>query len=160
MEKNVSAVLTAADLQAVISFLQQADAKLPFLITLTPEERIAITKMGPKSVDFVNDALETVNTFPDIMPSSFDKDEFTRDTQLVSALIKIKMYLDALQQKVDDTLLEVGSEAMVRALDVYSQVNIQQDKVPGLRSAFEKLRSRFMYKKNRKKEKNKEVRLE
>jgi hypothetical protein len=143
MQKNVSAVVTPVDLQAVITSIQQVEAKLPFLISLSQEERIHLTKMGPKSVDFVSDAAEAIKAFPSIMPPTFDKAEFTKDTELVKALVTIKMYADSLQQKVDDTLMEVGSEAMVRGLEVYAQVHLQQENIPGLRSAFDKLKSRF-----------------
>lgn len=143
MQKNVSAVLAPADLQAVITAIQQAETKLPFLITLSVDERQELTKMGPKSVDFVGDALETIKTFPNIVPATFDKVEFTKDADLVKALVTIKMYIDSLQQKVDDTLMEVGSEAMDRSREVYGQVQLQQNNVPGLRSAYEKLKSRY-----------------
>lgn len=149
MQRNVSAVLSAQDLQAVIQAIQQAEAKMPFLITLSLEERQELTKMGPKSVNFVSDAAETVKTFPNIIPPSFDKVEFTKDVDLVKALVTAKMYIDSLQQKVDDTLLEVGSEAMTKGLDVYAQVRIQKDSVPGLRSVYEKLKLRFERKKTK-----------
>lgn len=143
MQRNVSAVLSPQDLQAVIQAIQQAESKMPFLISLSLEERQELTKMGPKSVGFVADASETVKTFPNIVPGSFDNVEFNKDVELVKALVTVKMYADALQQKVDDTLMEVGSEAMIKALEVYGQVRLQQDTVPGLRTAFDKLKARF-----------------
>lgn len=144
MEKNVSAVVTAEDVQKVIALIQQAESLLPFLISLSNEERIALTKLGPKSVDFLGDSNETVNAFPTIMPSTFNKVEFAKDTDVVKVLVTIKMIVDAFQQKIDDTLMEVGSEAMMAALEVYAQVQLQKDSVPGLRSAYEKLKSRFV----------------
>lgn len=143
MEKNVSAVITAEDLQKVITHVQQAESLLPFLISLSNEERVALPKLGPKSVDFVGDSNETLKAFPNIMPPTFDREEFSKDSDLVKALITIKMNVDAFQQKLDDTLMEVGSEAMLSALEVYAQVQLQKDGVPGLRSAFDKLKSRF-----------------
>jgi len=77
------------------------------------------------------------------MPSTFDKVEFAKDSDLVKALITIKMNMDDFQQKVDDTLMVVGCEAMMSALEVYAQVQLQKDSVPGLRSAYEKLKERL-----------------
>ncbi|WP_037575754.1 hypothetical protein [Sporocytophaga myxococcoides] len=150
MERNVSAVVTAEDLQNVIGHLQAIESLLPFLISLSIEERQSLTKLGPKSVDFVGDANETVKTFPFIMPPTFDKSEFGRDSDLTKILITIKMGVDSLQQKLDDTLMEVGSEAMTSALEVYAQVQLQKDSVPGLRSAYEKLKARFVRSKQKK----------
>jgi hypothetical protein len=158
MQKNVSAIISNADLNVVITSLKQAETKLPFLISLSDEERRSIPKMGPKSVDFVGDANETTKTFPNVVPPTFDKAEFAKDTELVKNLVTIKMYVDSLQQKIDDTLLEVGSEAMVKALEVYAHVQLQKDNVPGLKSAFEKMKSRFL-KTKRKKEENPELKL-
>jgi hypothetical protein len=143
MKRNLNAAIPAADLQAVISRIHQAEALLPFLISLSNEERQMLPKMGSKSVDFVNDASEVIRAFPTIMPPSFDKAEFTKDTNLIHALVTIQMYVDAFQVKVADTLTEVGSEAMMQALEVYAQVQLQQNSVPGLKSAFEKMKSRF-----------------
>lgn len=150
MEKNVSAIITAEDVQKVIALLQEAEGLLPFLISLSIEERRFLPKLGPKSVDFVSDASETVKAFPHIMPSTFDNTEFTKDSDLTRALVTIKMNLDAFQQKVDDTLMEVGSEAMTSSLEVYAQVQLQKDTVPGLRSAYEKLKARFLRSKHKK----------
>ncbi|WP_051312851.1 hypothetical protein [Sporocytophaga myxococcoides] len=152
MEKNVSAAITAEELQSVISFIQQAEAILPFLISLSNEERHQLPKLGSKSVDFVNDSSETVKAFPNIMPPTFDKMEFVKDSDLVKALITIKMVLDSFHQKVDDTLMEVGSEAFSKALEVYAQVQFQKDSVPGLRSAYDKLKVRFARSKYKQKE--------
>lgn len=152
MEKNVSATVTAENVQKVIAHLQEAETLLPFLISLSIEERQSLPKLGPKSVDFVGDANETVKAFPSIMPSTFDKPEFGKDSDLTKVLITIKMYVDSFQQKLDDTLMEVGSEAMSSSLEAYAQVQLQKDTVPGLRSAYEKLKSRFVrgkYKKDK-----------
>jgi len=150
MEKNVSAVVTAEDVQKVIAHLQEAERLLPFLISLSIEERRFLTKLGPKSVDFVADANETVKAFPFIMPTTFDKAELAKDSDLTRMLVTIKMHLDSFHQKVDDTLMEVGSEAMSSSLEVYAQVQLQKDSVPGLRSAYEKLKSRFLRSKHKK----------
>jgi hypothetical protein len=56
--QNVSYVIPAADLTAVLTAIDTINSKLPFLINLTEEERKSLFKMGSKSVDFVQDAAE------------------------------------------------------------------------------------------------------
>ncbi len=143
MQKNVSAVIAPADVQAVITLIQKADAMLPFLISLSEEERIELTKLGSKSVDFVGDASETVKAFPQILPPTFDKLEFTKDVDLIKNMLPIYVIVEAFLQKLDDTMMEVGSEAMTKALEVYALVQLQKDNVPGLRGSYDRLKVRF-----------------
>jgi hypothetical protein len=82
-------------------------------------------------------------SFPTILPANFNQAEYFRDTDLLKQLVTIKLRLDSVQEKVDDTLMEVGSEAMDASLEVYSLVQVQAERVPGLKSVAEKLKARF-----------------
>jgi hypothetical protein len=141
--QNISYVIPAADLAAINAAFDTLNAKLPFLITLTKEEHQTLFKMGNKSVDFVQDAAEASKAFPTILPANFSQAEYLKDTDLVKNLVTIKVKLDSLQEKVDDTLMAVGSEAMGSSLEVYSLVQIQADRVPGLKSVADNLKARF-----------------
>jgi hypothetical protein len=94
-------------------------------------------------VDFVQDAAEAAKAFPGILPANFISAEYFKDTDLIKQLVTIKLKLDSVQEKVDDTLMAVGSEAMGSSLEVYSLVQTQADRVPGLKSVADKLKARF-----------------
>ena len=51
--QNISAQLAAADIQAVKDAVAAIRQKLPFLVSLTADERKKIFKTGPDSVSFV-----------------------------------------------------------------------------------------------------------
>lgn len=140
---NISATLSAQDVADVKSSIAAIGKKMPFLITLTQKEKGSIIKLGPKSVDFASDAANAATSFPDILPPSFNGEEFQKDSALFATLNEIALELDALQEKVNDTLIAVGSEAMSEALEVYAYVQTAAPKKPGMKSVAEKLKARF-----------------
>lgn len=140
---NLSATLTDADLQAIKETIAAIKARLPFLITLTTEERRRLFKMGNKSLSFVTHSLTVAQNNPEILPSSLDVAEFSRDTQLATTLAEILSLLKQLTEEVDDTLMAVGSEAMGTSLNIYDYAKTAAKKTPGLKSIVEQLGERF-----------------
>ena len=141
--QNVSATLDDADIQEIKTALQTIEQKLPFLITLTADERRKLFKMGDKSLTFVSNSLTAAQSNPDILPASFDLEEFRRDYQLITTLTDIFFRLQQLTEKVDDTLMAVSSEAMSSSLSVYDYVKAAAKKTPGLKTVAEQLGERF-----------------
>lgn len=120
--QNITASLSSADVQEIKAAMATIQAKLPFLVTLSVEERRKLFKMGDKSLAFVNNSLTSAQSNPDILPSTFDVNEFVRDYQLAATLTKLLIGLRQLTEQVDDTLMAVGSEAMGNSLTVYDYV--------------------------------------
>jgi hypothetical protein len=118
-DNRISASLSQADRQAVLDAINTIRTKLPFLIDLSPEERRTLPKMGDKSRGFVAQALEVAEQNPDILPRSFDVAEMRKDVELLSALSPVLAALSQLNELVDDTVMEVGSEAYAAALLIY-----------------------------------------
>lgn len=141
--QNISATLSDKDIQEIKAALQIIQKKLPFLITLSTEERRKLYKMGDKSLAFVNNSLSAAQSNRDILPASFDLDEFVRDYQLATTLTDLLLKLQQLTEQVDDTLMAVGSEAMSSSLTVYDYVKTAAKKTPGLKTLAEQLGERF-----------------
>lgn len=119
MENRIAATLSAADRDAVLAAIAQIRTLLPFLIDLSPEERQALPKMGDKSRAFVGQALQLAQNDDSYLPRSFDVAEMKRDVELAEALYPIMTALKQLSEFVDDTYVQVGSEAYTAALVVY-----------------------------------------
>ena len=118
-DNRIDASLSAADREAVQAAIATIREKLPFLIDLSPEERHTLPKMGDKSRAFVSKALEVATQNPGFLPRSFDLDGMRRDVDLLDALRPVALSLAQLQELVDDSLLELGSESYAAALVVY-----------------------------------------
>ncbi|OUL34487.1 hypothetical protein BV372_13885 [Nostoc sp. T09] len=147
--QNITASLTPEDIQEIKAALQTIQKKLPFLVTLSVEERRKLFKMGDKSLAFVNNSLTAAQSNRDILPASFDVEEFMRDYQLAATLTELLTGLRQVTEQVDDTLLAVGSEAMSSSLTVYDYVKTAAKKTPGLKTIAEQLGERFKAMKNK-----------
>ena len=75
--------------------------------------------MGDKSRAFVGSALQLATQDDSYLPRSFDVAEMRKDVELAEALYPISVALKQLTEFVDDTYIQVGSEAYTSALVVY-----------------------------------------
>ncbi|MEH2015133.1 hypothetical protein [Nostoc sp.] len=141
--QNITASLSPQDIQEVKAALQKVQQKLPFLITLSTEERRKLVKMGDKSLAFVNNSVTAAQSNPEILPATFKVEELVRDYQLAAVLTELLISIQQLTEQVDDTLMAVGSEAMTSSLTVYDYVKTASKKTPGLKSVAEQLGERF-----------------
>ncbi|WGV24194.1 hypothetical protein [Halotia branconii] len=141
--QNITASLSPTDIKEIKTALQTIQDKLPFLVTLSPDERRKMLKMGDKSLAFVNNSVSAAKSNPEILPASFDVEELVGDYQLATALNEVLISMYQLAEQVDDTLLAVGSEAMTSSLTVYDYVKTAAKKTPGLKTVAEQLGERF-----------------
>ncbi|AVH73158.1 hypothetical protein [Nostoc sp. 'Lobaria pulmonaria (5183) cyanobiont'] len=141
--QNIAASLSPQDIQEIKAALQTVQKKLPFLITLSTEERRKLVKMGDKSLAFVNNSVTAAQSNREILPATFDVEELVQDYQLAAALTELLISIQQLSEQVDDTLMAVGSEAMTSSLTVYDYVKTASKKTPGLKTVAEQLGERF-----------------
>ncbi|RCJ37533.1 hypothetical protein A6769_11550 [Nostoc punctiforme NIES-2108] len=141
--QNIAASLSPQDIQEIKAALQTVQKKMPFLITLSTEERRKLVKMGDKSLAFVNNSITAAQSNREILPATFDVEELVQDYQLAAALTELLTSMQQLTEQVDDTLMAVGSEAMTSSLTVYDYVKTASKKTPGLKIVAEQLGERF-----------------
>jgi hypothetical protein len=141
--QNISAEISVEQMRLVKESLQKINNELSFLITLSSEERKSIVKLGAKSVDFVRDCRTIAENYPQILPSGFNASDLAKDTLLFEQLSEIKMLLNSLDEKVNDTAMAIGNEAMRSSLTVYDYVKTAAKSQPGLKSVSEQLQQRF-----------------
>ncbi|MBN3957623.1 hypothetical protein [Nostoc sp. NMS8] len=141
--QNITGSLSAQDIQEIKTALQKVQQKLPFLVTLSTEERRKLVKMGDKSLAFVSNSVTAAQSNREILPATFDVEELVRDYQLATALTELLISMQQLTEQVDDTLMAVGSEVMTSSLTVYDYVKTASKKTPGLKTVAEQLGERF-----------------
>ncbi len=140
---NISASISPEKMKAIKEAIKLIGEELPFLISLTVDEKKSLTKLGPKSVDFVRDCTNVAGNYPQILPAGFDSTELAKDGLLFEQLSEIKMLLNSLNEKINDTTTAVGNEAMKSSLTVYDYVKTAAKSQPGLKSVAEDLQKRF-----------------
>lgn len=141
--QNINAVVSVADVQAIKDAFALILSKLPFLVALTPTERMAMFKTGPNSVYFIQAALTAAQDNPSVLPSGFNTPEFKNDIDLFAVLTEFKTMAASLTSQIDDTRLAVGGEAMQQASRVYTYVKTAAKTTPGLKPVAEQMGERF-----------------
>ncbi len=119
-ENRISATLTPADVEAILEAINIIKQKLPFLISLRPEEKRALPKPGDKSRAFISKALEVATQNPDILPRVFNLEEMRKDVELSESLATVQLAMKQLHELIDSTVAVVNSEAYTAALSVYT----------------------------------------
>ena len=124
----ISAETEDAIIESAIASINGVKTDFPFLLNLSAAERKTFRKMGPKSVDYVNDNLVGANQFPNSLPGDFPLEEFTKDVKLINKLYPLLVASQALTEGLNDTILALGSDAMKEADEVYSYLKLAAKK--------------------------------
>ncbi len=138
-KNKISATLSDADKAVAITSIQAAKAKLPFLISLTIDERKKERKMASKSVDYVKQSLRGAKTFPKQMRGDFDTPEFEKDVTLISQLWDVRTEAMGLVELLDDTIMAAGADAMQAADDVYNTLKVAAKNNANVKTALDEI---------------------
>ncbi len=149
MQNLISASLSPETKDEITQKLAEIKSKLNFLLTLQPDEIQGLMKAGNTYAPFVEQAYQVVNTHPEILPPVFELQEFKQDYHLLKDLNGISDQINQLSESITNTMFALRSDTMVEALEVYTAVKQNRDKVPGLNVVAEEM-SQF-FKKTRKK---------
>jgi hypothetical protein len=128
----VSATLPQGEREDILQKIAEIRAKLGFLVTLSPEEMHNLLKAGNGFAPFLDKIALVVEEHPEILPGTFDTEEFRRDYALFQALKSIGAQIDQLALALSDTRTALSSDLMIEGLEVYNAVKRSSDKVAGL----------------------------
>ena len=140
-QDRVSGNLSADDRAAILQSIEAAQARLPFLTDLDPEENRTLLRIGDKTEAFVRRALDVAERNPDMLPRSFDLEEMRADVDLYFQLQAIDWALTQFKELVSDTVGAVGEDAYRAALEVYSYAKLGS--AEGVDELRELMRRRF-----------------
>ena len=140
---RIDAAFTAEQREKARAALATLAEALPFLIDLPTEDRTTMLKVGEKNRSFVVKALAIAEAHPDILPRSFDVDEFRTDVALVEGLYPLRHAGETLFRRIDDTYFAAGSEAYAAALVVYQYAKVHNLASGALEETLDDLGRRF-----------------
>ena len=115
----VSGTLTPAQITAIQGAVQTILTNLPYAVDLNLNQRQSLVKAGDKSVAFINRCRDLANQNPAWLPSTFPRTEFLADCALFDALAPIATLVGSTLEKINDTRMAAGSDAMVNGLILY-----------------------------------------
>jgi hypothetical protein len=116
----------------------------PYAVTLTPEERRELPKMGQKSFTFVEKSYNYAIENPTLVPAYLDMQAYKIDFTDAHGLWTVRN--DALQvyEMLDDSTMSAGSESFQASLVFYNAVKAAAaQNVPGAKAIYDELKQRF-----------------
>lgn len=119
MQNRIDLTLTEDTRDQALDLLKQIQNLLPFLVDLTPEERMSLTKMGDSGKPFVDEALNLVEQDDSFMPRNFDKADMRQDKDFYEMMRPIRTLMMQIFEGVDDTTMLVGSDLIIAGLSIY-----------------------------------------
>ena len=142
---KVSISITEADLAEIQAGIQTLQTKLlPYLETLSPDERIGLPKMGDKTVGFVQETREYCKQNPDLAPQFLDVDALNIDVEAFEQIRSLYQPLLQITDSLWDSMLLSGSEAYSASLMFYNSVkNAAKSKVQKAGTIYNDLSVRF-----------------
>jgi hypothetical protein len=141
---RVSATLSAADITAIQDAITVILSKLPFLVSLSNDDRKLLPKMSDKSQGFDDKCVAYMGSNPEFIPGFVEVAEVDKDRTLRTQIMQFFAQLQTLSENVDDTLMVVASEIWMADLAYYQNVRQGAKRgLPGADTIYNDLRARF-----------------
>jgi len=143
-DNRISATMSAQDVTDVLAAIQVIRTKMPWLISISNEERQQIPKLGDKTVGFDEKCAMYMASNPEFLPGFIDIAEVNKDRNLRSPLMQVQPHLSTLAESFGDTLLVTSSEIYLADLAYYANVREAAKRGrPGADTIFNDLKVRF-----------------
>jgi hypothetical protein len=153
MENKHATPIPADVLAQAQEHIDAANALLAsYLLPLTPTERHDLSKMGDKTLSFVEKAQDYAHKYPQLCPSYLNMIAFDTDMTDATGLRTLHISAKQLTDGIDDTVLAAGSEAY-QALVFYNAIKAAaaQD-ISGAKGVYDDLKARFPSTKHKREE--------
>lgn len=139
----ISAQLSGEAITAIQQHLEGIKSNLPFLLSLSAEEKVALLVLGNAYKPLVDKASEAVEHYPQILSGTFDKNEFKQDYALLRSFETIVRLVRDLATTIEDTNIAIGSDLLSASFEVYGEVQKHKDSVPGLAPLADEMKAFF-----------------
>ena len=138
---QIDVTLTTEQEAAIVAAMDTLELALPFLVSLTIDDRQRLFKLGTRSEGFVAEALSAALQHPEYVPSALAIVELQRDIALRQTLLPILQRARLLYTKLNDTWMLAGADAMQAATAIYRVLRAQRGE--GLDVTVSVLKQRF-----------------
>ena len=143
MSQNlISLTLSDADLLVIDEALSILETRFRGLLSLQPDERRALAKMGDKSEAFCRQTLTVLVQNPQVVPPSLNVSAATDDLRAIDTLRPRLARLKRLTERAEDSEMALGSDVMMAALEGYALLKVS-GRNQGLEGLRQQLSSRF-----------------
>lgn len=143
---RLNEVLSIDAVQSIKALLLQIQNQMPFLVGLSPGERMTLPKINVSNKAFAEDAFNVLRNNPSLFPAFLDVDFLQNDLVLFQQLDELATLSRQLTEKIEDTRTLAGSEAFTTALSIYRIAESASIAgISGSDTIYKQLRDRFIY---------------
>lgn len=125
---NISFVMTPEVKAAIKLKFDGLTADMPFLVSLTTDERKKLRKIGPTRVGYVNEVNVTSNAHQSALANDFSLPEFNKDKVGYNDLAELRSWAEQLLESIDNTMMALGSELMKQSDTAYGYLKLHAKK--------------------------------
>jgi len=140
---KITGTFTDATKTAVITKLNEIKALMPFLISLTVEERKKLKGIGNKNLAYVQKCLEAAIAFPDELKKNFNTPEFQKDVDMFTSLIGAHIACAAVLELIDDSMKAAGIDSMGSSSEVYASLKTSAKSNANVKAIVAEIGERF-----------------
>ncbi|HEX3009014.1 MAG TPA: hypothetical protein VHO90_15530 [Bacteroidales bacterium] len=152
MSNFISFTATQEDVDGIMGFLNQAEAKMTFNVNLTKEQLEDIPKMSDGRLPFTQKALGYGKQKPKIVAAVNDITEFEKDLNFHSKYEVVENKIIALLGLISSARAAAGSDAYTTALNIYAAAQrAAKQGEPGAQAIVDDLKKTFEGQGNKKK---------
>ncbi len=114
-------LLTASDMAVLSQCFSQIRQLIPTFKELKATERRSIFKLSDNRVEFVEKAIHKMKSNPSLIPNFIDVASAIRALHLYNQLNEASIELQKLQEKLENTKLQAGHQALMLSKLFYHQ---------------------------------------
>ncbi|MGV3533078.1 MAG: hypothetical protein ACO1QR_11970 [Chthoniobacteraceae bacterium] len=118
IRNNVDITLTTEQAAGITTGLDTLQDAMSFLVGVSPEDRKALFKLGPKSEAFVNTAMVAAADHADLLPPGI-LENMQRDENIRGVLLPVLTRLRQLTALAEGTYMLAGADLMKNGTTVY-----------------------------------------
>jgi len=120
----ISGSLSPEDKQKVMEAIATIHALMPYLKSLSKQQRKRLPKLGSRGRGFIVRMADLTKQHADLLPRSFDPEAFLRDAEFFKDMEEITIALTDLTEQSRDSTCAIGSDLYKDSLTVYSTAKI------------------------------------
>ena len=156
MGKKVCKKIPEETLRAVLQKLDDARSLIdPYLVVLNDQERQALSQIGTELIKYLELSHGIAVEYPELFPAFVKTAAFREEFFITCELRQIINKIDGMKEKILDTEMLAGNQALDTALAFYNTVKIAARRdIPGTRFIYDKLKPAFRSGKQAKKKRS------
>lgn len=144
MIKKSFTKLSPEQVSAIAQSVADVISNLPSIGALTVDDRKRLNKLGPGSLQFVQQSVDVVNQNPDLLPGFVNKEELIATFDFYNQMLAIHLQVKQVDRLISDLRMESGSSAYSSSLSAYRSIkNASNSNVEGAQSVYDALKPRF-----------------